>query len=162
MKIRRARKGDIEKLWPIEVESRIYHKRITPKRYLRLNKSKINEKAKLEFIKDFNEYLKNKKTVTLVAEEGSEIIGYVSTIFGKWRWSDNPPKAVLIEDIGVLKIYRKKGVATKLLKEIEKIAKSKKVYYFRLTVWLKNKLAYNFYKKNKYEDYTIEMVKRIK
>mgnify|MGYP006308935845 CR=1 FL=1 len=90
----------------------------------------------------------------------NEIAGWIFSKLGTWGWSDNPPKTIWIDDIGVLKKYQRKGIAKKLLKETEKIAKKKGMEYGYLTVWLKNEPAYNLYKKNKYEDFAIEMVKK--
>ena len=160
MKIRKAKKEDIEKIWEIEKESREHHTKISQTKYKRLNKSKTDKKAKSEFEKNLEKDINGKKIVFLVAEINNEIAGWIFSKLGTWGWSDNPPKTIWIDDIGVLKKYQRKGIAKKLLKETEKIAKKKGMEYSYLTVWLKNEPAYNLYKKNKYEDFAIEMVKK--
>lgn len=162
IRIRKGKKEDIEKLWPLEVESRIYHRKITNKKYSKLSRININKKAKLEFIKDLKKDLKKRKFLFLVVEINKEVIGYITAYISEWWWSDHPPKTIRINDLSVLKKYQKKGIATELVKELERLAKSKKVIFSSLNVWLKNKPAYNLYKKNKYEDFGIEMVKKLK
>jgi ribosomal protein S18 acetylase RimI-like enzyme len=162
IEIRKGKEEDLEKIWILEIESRIDHKKITDKKYLKLCKNNINKKAKLEFIKEFKKDLKKRNFLFLVTEINKEVIGYICAYISEWWWSDNPPKTIRINDLAVLKKYRRNGVATKLIKELERLAKSKKANFLSLNLWLKNKPAYNLYKKNKYEDFGIEMVKRLK
>jgi len=162
MKIRRAKKGDLIKIWEIEKESQGHHTKISQAEYKILNKSKTDKKAKLEFIKGLQKEVNNKKVIFLVAEVSGNAVGWIWSKMGVWKWSDNPPKMLWIEDIGILRKYRRKRIGQKLLDETEKIAKSKGMEYSYLTVWLKNKPAHNFYRKNKFEDFAIEMVKKLK
>ncbi|MFW6283007.1 MAG: N-acetyltransferase family protein [Minisyncoccales bacterium] len=161
MKIRDAKKEDIEKIWEIEKESRIYHTKITKEKFQRLNKSKTDKKAESEFKKELEKDISKKNIVFLVAEISGEVIGWVSSTLGTWNWSDKPPEAIWINDIGVLKKYQKQGTATKLLKETEKLARKKGAKYAYLGVWAENKPAYNLYRKNNYEDFQIKLAKRL-
>lgn len=68
MKIRKAKKEDIEKIWEIEKESREHHTKISQTKYKRLNKSKTDKKAKSEFEKNLEKDINGKKIVFLVAE----------------------------------------------------------------------------------------------
>ena len=162
MKIRRGKREDIKKLWSIEMQSRDYHAKIVGKKLSKLNKKKIDKKAKKEFIKNYAELFNNKKSILLVAEKNKKIIGYLAGEITKWWWSDNPPELALINDMGVIESHKKKGIAGKLFKAFERWAKSKKVYALSINVWAKNIPAYNFYKKYKFEDYNIYMVKKLK
>lgn len=162
MKIRRATFKDLEGVWEIEKQSRKHHARISNPKFKLLNKSKTERKERINFINDLKKELKDRKIIFLVAEIGEDIAGWVWSKLGIWRWSDKPPKMLWVEDIGVLERYRNQGVAQKLFNEIEKNAKRKGIKYCRLTVWSKNKPAYDFYRKNKFEDFAIEMVKKLK
>ena len=161
MKVRRGTNKDFEEIWQIEIEDRIYHKKITRKEYSQLNKSKIDKKARIEFLKWRQKDLKDKNKMFLIAEEDNKIMGHIGGHIFKWIWSDNPPKVFNIDTIGVLSKYKKKGIATKLIKELEKMLKKKGVKFTYLGVWGKNKPANKLYKKNNYKTYRTEMVKKI-
>ena len=163
MKIRKATIKDLEEIWKIEKESRALHTKITDNRYKLLTKSETRKQEKSDFIADLQKNLKDKKVIFLVAESSKKIRGWIWSKLGVWIWSDKPPKTIWIEDIGVLKKYHKKGIAQALLNETEKIAMKKGMKYEYLTVWLKNKPAYDFYRKNKFEDFAVDvMVKKLK
>ncbi len=162
IKIRRATKKDVGDLWLIEIEARKHDKKIIDRRYLQLTQRDLGIKAKREFIKELNKVLGNKKVIILVAETSNEIIGYVYIRFYIWKWSEHPPLCVNMDEVGVLKKYQKKGVATKLMKQAEKLAKKKGAKFVTLDVWKNNKPAIKLYRKNKYENFDTRMVKRLK
>ena len=161
MKIRKAGKKNMEGLWEIEIENRKYHKKITNKKYNLFNKNKIDKKSKEEYLNNLKKDIKNQKIITLVAIENEKVVGTISAYFSKWKWSDNPPKYIQINDLGVLIKYKQKGIATKLIKEVEKIARSQKIKFIYLGVWANNNSSIKFYQKNKYEKYRLEMIKKI-
>ena len=55
-------------------------------------------------------------------------------------------KSIYIDDIFVLEEFRHQGIATRLYKQIESIAKDIEAKRIDLTVWQFNKTAMNFYK----------------
>jgi len=162
IKIRKARKEDAEKIWPLEVESRKWHKKITDKKYSLLNKSNIDTKSKKEFIRYTKEDVKDKKSLLLVAVVNNKIAGHIFVRFYKWKWSDKPPLIAKIGDLTVLKKFGRKGIASMLVKEAEKIAKKRGAKYFYVGVWTTNKPARELYDKNKFEDFHREMFKKLK
>jgi ribosomal protein S18 acetylase RimI-like enzyme len=162
MKIRKATLKDVEQIWKIEVEDRVYHTKITKKKYSLLNKGSIDQTAKKEFLKWRTKTLKDKNRIFLVAEEKNEIIGHVVGTFSTWEWSENPPRFLNLDSIGVFSKQRKKGIATKLIQELEKYVKKRNVEFIYLGHWIKNDIAHELYKKNKFEDFRMEMVKRLK
>lgn len=162
MKIRRAKKEDAEKIWPIEKESRIHHKKITPKKYALLNKSNLTKRDRKDFVQGFKDYLKDKKTVSFLVEKNGVVVGYIHARIGRWGWSDKPPKIVKIDDLGVLAKYRRQGIAKKLIREVEKFTKSKGVKYIYFNVWKSNVPAVELYSKLKYYKFMMEMVKKLK
>lgn len=160
--IRKATLKDLKSIWEIEKQSRQLHKKVTDKKYQILTKSDVKKKDEVNFIKDLKENLKDKKVIFLVAEFDKKVIGWTWSKFGIWRWSNKPLKMLWLEDIGVSIKYRNQGIGKKLLNATENMARGKGIKYSYLTVWLKNKPAYNFYKKNKFNDFAIEMVKELK
>ena len=160
MDIRKVRKADIEKIWEIEKESRKHDSKGLKIRYRKLSSSKIDNRAKSEFVREVSKSIKDKNNIFLVAEISGEVIGWIYSEFVMWYCSDNPLKINWIEDLGVLRKYQGKNVEKRLLKEIEKEAKANKIEYGYLTVCLGNKSAYSLYKKNGYEEFAIEMVKK--
>lgn len=59
---------------------------------------------------------------------------------------DKIEKSIYIDDIFVLEEFRHQGIATRLYKQIESIAKEIEAKRVDLTVWQFNKNAMNFYK----------------
>lgn len=64
-----------------------------------------------------------------------------------------------ITDLYVDQKYRKQGIAQHLLNDIENYFKIKGCQYSELYVLTANTSAYNLYKKNKYKDNLLEMLK---
>ena len=59
---------------------------------------------------------------------------------------DKIEKSIYIDDIFVLEEFKHQGIATKLYKQVESIAKDIGAKRIDLTVWQFNKTAMNFYK----------------
>lgn len=59
---------------------------------------------------------------------------------------DRIEKSIYIDDIYVLEEFRHQGIATRLYKQVENIAKDIGAKRIDLTVWQFNKTAMNFYK----------------
>ncbi|MFH0831983.1 MAG: GNAT family N-acetyltransferase [archaeon] len=161
MKIRKATKKDISELWPLEVEDRKYYKKLIGKKYAKLDKSRIGRKEKEEFIKNLGKDIK--KNLILVIEDKKNIVGYIEGHITRWKWTDcKNVRLVYIENIAVSKNYRRKGLGTKLIRGLEKWAKSKKCFGISLAVLTKNLPAINLYKQNKFYNHSVYMVKRVK
>lgn len=92
MKIRKAKKKDIEKLVNLDREANKEIKWWIP----------LKKKYFLNFLKT--------KNCLYVAEEGKKIIGYQSARREK--------KILVLEDIYIKKEFRNKGIATSLIKEV--------------------------------------------
>jgi len=86
-------------------------------------------------------------SVSLVAKVNSEIIGFIIGIIYLER--NSPTGHILTIDISP--IYRRKGIAQKLLQEIEKIFKEKGVKACRLEVREDNIAALRLYQKFGYK-----------
>lgn len=161
VEIRKSKKEDLPKIWEVEKESREYHLKILPKKYGELIQSKVDAISKNEFIEGLTKSFECKSNIILVAEISGQIVGWIFSELGTW-WGlqDNSVKTLWIDDLEVLKKYQRKGIAKRLLNEIEKKARAKGVKYGNITLNVKNKPAYGLYKKNGYDDFAIEMVKK--
>lgn len=116
----------IAKLHKLHVENR-------PDFYIE-NEHPINKK-------EYKAMLNNQNKINIAYIIDDEIVGVcLATI------KDRIEKSIYIDDIFVLEEFRHQGVATKLYKQIESIAKNIGAKRIDLTVWQFNKTAMNFYK----------------
>lgn len=91
--------------------------------------------------------LKDYSTISLVAKEGGEAIGFVIAMI----YFERNATVGHILTIDVLPMYRRKGTGTKLLTEIEKILGGKGVQTCSLEVRENNSAALNLYEKLGYQ-----------
>ena len=116
----------IAKLHKLHVENR-------PDFYIE-NEHPINKK-------EYKAMLNNQDKISIAYIVDDKIAGVcLATI------KDRIEKSIYIDDIFVLEEFRHQGVATKLYKQIESIAKDIGAKRIDLTVWQFNKTAMNFYK----------------
>ena len=134
MKIRRATKKDLEKYILIEKESGDEYSKLI-KRRVRFTREQIK--------KDFKDCLKNKKRFILILKQDGGIIGYLKVSV----LENNYEKFGYIDNIFVKKKFRKKGLGTKLIFNVIKELKKKKVKICTLGVDIKNKNALKLYEK---------------
>ena len=120
MKLRQATKKDFEGI--CELVQKLYGEKVL---------KKIDE----DWRKD---YLKLLKSIFIV-EENKKIIAYISI--------DINENSVYIADLYVLPEYRRKGIATKLIKFVDEVRKNKNKRYLRVDVRTKDKPALRFYEK---------------
>lgn len=90
-------------------------------------------------VKEWKRGYKKLIKLTFVAEIRRKIVGYVACSFER--------DAIYVGDLYVLPKYRRKDVATSLLKKIEKVRKKLKKKYLRADIRKKDKPALAFYKK---------------
>lgn len=116
----------ISKLHKMHVESR-------PDFYIE-NERPINKK-------EYKAMLNSKDKINIAYLVDDKIAGIcLATI------KDKIEKSIYIDDIFVLEEFRHQGIATRLYKQIESIAKEIEAKRVDLTVWQFNKNAMNFYK----------------
>ena len=87
----------------------------------------------------FEEELKNMLAMYLVAKENNQVIGYI----GSWMIVDE----CHITNVAVLSSYRRKGIASKLVKELIKYCNENGFSYMLLEVRLNNISAQRLYEK---------------
>lgn len=115
--------------------------------YLSLKKQVVkkmninNSEIKKEF--DFILRYPNKNRIILVSEQANKINGYLVGTFLMHAFQ----KIGYIDDLFVKKEFRRKRVATSLIKEFMKIAEKRNLKRIRLGVAVKNKNAIKLYQK---------------
>lgn len=92
-------------------------------------------------------FLNRKRTHTLVAVENNQIVGYLTTVYPKFKKLRGNAYIAL----AVKSSHRGKGVGTKLMEESEKHAKTKNIRRVELEVFGKNVKAIDLYKRLGYE-----------
>lgn len=105
----------------------------------------------------FKNVIKNKNNILLVYEENGIIEGYIYLKAIK----DEEQIGYLIDGLYVEEEYRNQKIATKLLEYSLSILSEKKISFVDINVLSKNTIAKKLYKKIGFEEYKIQMRKRI-
>ena len=134
IKITKAKKNDFKEYLGLKEKSLKEYSKITQQ------KIPINHK---EIKKEFKEFFNSPKRFLLFAKDGNTIVGFligtlITYIFRKTGY---------IDDIFVKREFRKKGIASLLIKNFIQITEKKGARKFRLGVNPKNKNAIKLYKK---------------
>jgi ribosomal protein S18 acetylase RimI-like enzyme len=149
VKISKAGKGDLKEYSELRKEWDSEYSRITNQKL-----KSTDEQIKKEFIKTIND----KKRYLLVIRENKEILGYLTaTLF-----VNNYGKFAYIDDVFIIKEQRKRGLATRLIKEFSNILRKRGINSLRLGVNIKNKNALKLYKKLEFKLTHYEMDKTLK
>ena len=155
MKIRKAKKEDIERIDEIYVDGSIREGKLQfPQVSIKEMQQDLN-KYKKSRPKGFLEEMKSKNHYWIVAEENGEIVG-----FGQ-AW-------IKTKEIGMLeKVYidrrgARQGIGLKLLKELEKWLISKRVKFIEAGIYCKNKPSIKLNEKAGYKPISIKMRKKVK
>jgi ribosomal protein S18 acetylase RimI-like enzyme len=118
--------------------------------------TKIPSKESIK--KEFGRIMSSRDDILIIAEEDKKIIGYIHGKIKRNYWSSGGN----IEYLFVSKDFRKKGIATKLIKEfISFLKKNKKFVKVTLNVNLKNINSIELYKKLGFETTSYVMRKRL-
>jgi len=150
MKIIKAKKEDFEDYLRL--------KRLEEKDYSKIIKKKITYPKDNLIKKEFNEALKSRKHLILFVKEDKKIIGYLHSTF----FSNPYSKGGYVEDIFIIKEFRRKGIAKKLINEFIKILKEKGYKKIHLSVNTKNIGAIKLYEKLGFEIYHYDLKKEWK
>ena len=149
MKIRKATKKDLKEY--------ILLRKLATKEYSRIKKKKISLPD--NFIKKrFKELISSKDAFLLLAERDKTIEGYLAASLIKGVTQ----KTGYVDDIFVLKEFRKKGVGSLLIKEFMTILKKNKFKKIRLGTYIDNKNALRMYKNMGFKITHYELEKKIK
>ena len=147
MIIRKARKEDFQEYLKLKRKEHDDYSKIINEKIKNLGRSIIK--------KDFDEFLSSKKNIIIIVEADDGLIGYIHGEFY------NNFKIGYISDIFVLKEFRQKGIATKLIESFIKFLKKRKYKILKLDVNMKNKNAIKIYKNWGFRPESIGMTKKI-
>ena len=92
-------------------------------------------------------FVTRKRTQTLVAVENNQIVGYISTVYPKFK----KLRGNAYISLAVRSSHRGKGIGTKLISASEQHAKTKNIRRIELEVFGKNVRAIELYKRLGYE-----------
>lgn len=153
VKIRRARKEDLKKIDEIyvnaskeEVSTQFFGKQLK-------ETLKSFEKHKQDRINGFKKSIKDKKQYFIIALENNLIIGFGQVVLNN--------KKAKIEKVYVDKNYRRKGVATKIVKKIITWLKKQKVTDVNTGIFVHNKPSIKLHEKLGFKQITINMWRKL-
>ena len=158
MKIRKARKEDIDSLVPLWYQMHTSHYKYN-KEFYRLKPKEAAEKVTAKY---FEDSLKLDQSIILVAEINQKIVGYL-----KAEESTRPPvfpenqKVIILDSVVIDEKFRGQGIYKKLQKELETEARKRNVMHIELCVDIMN-TAKNIYESEGYEPRQLKMIKRMK
>ncbi|MEM7813450.1 MAG: GNAT family N-acetyltransferase [Candidatus Aenigmatarchaeota archaeon] len=151
MLVRRAVKSDIQDIQELDKESTVYHRRFDRDLYQVSEKWwKVKRKFQLAAMKD-------SKNLVLVAEDGKRIVGYL------WGYVERLNKYNIgkIQELIVSTRYRRKGIGTRLIKNLLKFFKDKNCIIAEVTVNAKNGAAIKTYERLGFEKREYKMQLKI-
>lgn len=103
--------------------------------------------------------LRQSNTVFIIAKENGKVIGFAGAEIKKNESDIKARKQGHLFSVYVRPQFRRRGVAEKMLNEIMKWFKEKKIDYLTLERWDHNKIAASLYRKLGYRDRLVSMVK---
>jgi len=149
MIIRKAAKQDFKEYVALRKESIKEHSKLLKEKLMILTKSQINKELKELF---------SKRNVFLIAEEDKKIAGYLIGTLFKEPWQ----RMGYVDDLFILKNFRKRGIAKLLVKEFIKIVKKEGLEKCSLGLIAKNKKALSLYSSLGFKIARYEMAKKLK
>ena len=105
--------------------------------------------------------IRSRNSIVLIASLGGKITGFAQGIIKNIPSIFVIDKIGLISDLYVKKEFRGKGLGSKMIAELEKAFKQKKLKYSSLGVYHTNPRAQKLYLKQGYHAFKIEMRKRL-
>ncbi len=155
MKIRKATLKDLDAIANLYLELIKFSKKVS--KYLGSTGRVINKRVIKKAIKS---YLKHPEdSIVLVAEKNRRIVGFIQATI-KPTYRINKKKVAEIIDAYVLE--KRKGIGSKLLKEVMGWAKKRNVEFVLWEVLSKNKIGIKFLAKHKFKEFRIKMLKELK
>ncbi len=156
MKIRKATLKDIPELDNIYVRGVIDEVKLQSPKRTKKNILKELGKRKKDRIKGFKDSIISPKKKLIVIKEKESIIG-----LGEAEIKDFDKTKAEITKIYIDKNNRKKGLGSKLMKELLKWLKKKKVKSVTGGIFIKNEASINLCKKFGFKDTAIRVEKRL-
>ena len=148
--IRKATRDDYGIINSFAKELYEYHKKLMPQMFCEAYRDYDVENFENEVVDD--------DKMWLVAEVEGKIVGEVFAYISANRFNQI---YTYVESIYVIPKYRKLGIATELMANVEKFAKKNEVNSIQLDVWASNVVATEFYNKLGLVPCSFKMEKRI-
>ena len=149
MEIRKAKLKDITQITNYGLELLKYHQGIdlyfTP-----------DKNAKEFYQKLFKKFIYSKNSNLLVAEDCGKIIGYALGGIHPRMPIFKIKRIGSINDIFIIKKFRKTGISKLFLIEMKKWFKNKKIKYIELSVHIENKIGKKVWLRYGFEDYMLK------
>ena len=155
MKIRKAKRGDLNEIDKIYLEGVIDEIKLQFPERTRLSIIKKMNKAKRKRLTGWKKELNSPKNYWIVAEIDKKIIGFANVEIGK-------DKEGRLTFLYIRKNFRKKGIGRKLTEERIKWLKSKNIKRVESSAYLKNKPSINNLKKIGFTPISIRFGKKLK
>ena len=150
IKIRKAKISDVNRVDEIYVEGIIDEGKLQfPNISLKEIKKDLDKKQNSRR-QGFRQSMKSKKYYWIVAEEKGKIIG-----FGQ-AWIKNKDTGIT-ESVYVNERYRKKGIGKKIMGDMIKWLKGKKLKYIESSAYIKNKPSVKLHEKLGFKPFLIRM-----
>lgn len=140
MKIRFANKKDVPLLKNYLIEMWLMHADYEPEY---LNRGYIEKSLVEKYLAPC--FIKLPKSYILIAEDNSKIIGFLKVDITKIEKFFSSFKILYLDDLYILKEYRKKGIAKLLMSEAENMAKEKKLKIMKARIYSFNKPSQNLF-----------------
>ena len=156
MEIRKAALHDIEDILNLKLRLKSQDVKTDP--YLR-SADEVIDVYKKYLIHDLK--MLEIDRIVLVAVEDREIIAYIRGILTKTLHVLNVKLRGIIDNLYVEEEYRRKGVAKNLIEELVKWFKEKNVDVMTVHVYPFNSKAISLYKKFGFEEYSLNMNRRL-
>lgn len=161
MIIREIKKSELDYLWNFEKENRRFDRKILGKKFWPFYISKINEKERINWLRDIKKAFKDKNTKIFIVKENRQLIGYTWIYTYLLDYLKSKKKVGYINEFFLTEKTRGKGIATKLMNKALEWFKQQKIKFVSLSVFAENKNVVEVYKKFGFESFSIYMRKRI-
>src|SRR5258708_7642127 len=152
MIIRQAKIEEMKKLQKLNQEVFIDNQKYDPD--LIMNWA-IGEQGKTYF----TNLLSNSEAYCLVAEEGNNLVGYIAATTKDFGYRKS--NYIEIENMGVNPEYRSKGIGSKLMQTLLKLAREHGYQKAYVNAYFENDKAIDFYKKNGFLKIDVSLEKDI-
>ncbi len=150
--IRKARIDEVKKLQDLNDDAFSSNPMLDPDLVLDWAQSDL---GKTYFINTIN----NPRDLLLVAEDEEKLVGYIGASPKEIEYRNS--KYLEVDNLGVAKAYRRKGVATLLMEKCIAWAKEYGYQKLYLTSYFKNTGAITFYKQSGFSEINISLEKKL-
>jgi ribosomal protein S18 acetylase RimI-like enzyme len=117
------------------------------------------------YLAQIEKHIEKNEGVMILAEADGQLIGYGIGHLREEAETDHlefhPTRTGYIPDVFVLNTYRNQGIGKEIIIRIEQYFRGQHYDFVELSVLVKNSLAHDLYIKLGYQDFLIEMQKRL-